>query len=1170
MVGTLPTETDTRAYNANNVASVYISSGYGDLVSNSEARVGQTSVFESDVFSLQNGVYGMSDPANLQGYVERFEAELMPGGTSKSMYRLRLINPTDELELFLFGIYNSVFPQDKSSWDIYKEAVKYNKSQETVNAVNDEDDALGALLKRGTQLPFLYLRWGYGSNPDEGLSRIHKCVLYGCDYQINANQDKVVELHLMDWFSSMAENNTFNIRPYLTRQNCLDNNKQLKRFDVILRELIVKYTGVFKGVITLFEKDTGNIEKLNQVATTLAIARWKNYQQYKKESNVGQPLNYSKFLNTSSTVSVEDAADAVINPDASDIAQSVREAFPEGIESGLDFSTTDSLTEAHQCWLSAYADVFQFLGITLRSDSALASDYEPVPVAFDNENNIPDGRSLLGQAYSQLKKTTNIQITDIGVLDFLIPVYEVPDFISPLVVQDPNIQFTPTVKMQSFDTPRAINYNPGVDMQLEQKNALGYPLFPGFLVNGDFDANGNDKPNILDTYSMTFEEFENIVINLKKLQKVVVSGKNISYNSPEFEFLPFMCSDVALVGPAQPKFTIRVGIPYQSNACVQDNYLLYSPLAARETIIPPEGDEEYRSYGAFQTKGLYTQVNNSGFLDTKRGVVLPNDFNITDFNLFAASPTFSRPKGARFPEGDSYSTSRKIRLVPSPASFAKIFAFYTKVQAKVLTLSQQEAGRNLPGNIGGQRIGNFERMLLETLSFVGLGEDPENLPEDIRDVVGAEINHTVEASLGTGKSTTPHITSVLINVINGVNKLVVGEKSPYAIQQIDLNSVTTKEFENLFIGGGVLEQFSERKENLQADRPTILIISRQDSIKNMGAPLTPVKSFPEITRTDPGYEDHIFLSYGEKDSIVTDLRFMGDVRVLYNIPQAMYATLQFASLIEFFETATQEETNNIVQDLMVFVFENKAAELLLKVEKAESEILSNDPTALDNLSEAKEEITKLTNIKNVKALDFNIQSFYFDKFPELIAEYTDDQLREGGFNVVDARKVVSVLSTKAYAELLFPVKNVVYPKDNFEEFSREVNNFAVWNDKENAHQTRQLDVAFFNQELAALEKASMDAKMNFVRDVQDEVWQVEISTLGIPELDIMGAEFFQRIVTLQVNSPRGGQQNTGVAGYHWLSGDYNIVGIRHTLEPNSGYITTLSLTRNPQSLLRTY
>ena len=106
----------------------------------------------------------------------------------------------------------------------------------------------------------------------------------------------------------------------------------------------------------------------------------------------------------------------------------------------------------------------------------------------------------------------------------------------------------------------------------------------------------------------------------------------------------------------------------------------------------------------------------------------------------------------------------------------------------------------------------------------------------------------------------------------------------------------------------------------------------------------------------------------------------------------------------------------------------------------------------------------------MKALDFNIQSFYFDKFPELIAEYTDDQLREGGFNVVDARKVVSVLSTKAYAELLFPVKNVVYPKDNFEEFSREVNNFAVWNDKENAHQTRQLDVAFFNQELAALEK----------------------------------------------------------------------------------------------------
>ena len=79
MIGEQPTETNTRAYNANSVASVYISSGYGDLTNTTNPNL------PSGSLSLQNGIYGMSDPAGLNGLVERFEVELTQGGTSKGV-----------------------------------------------------------------------------------------------------------------------------------------------------------------------------------------------------------------------------------------------------------------------------------------------------------------------------------------------------------------------------------------------------------------------------------------------------------------------------------------------------------------------------------------------------------------------------------------------------------------------------------------------------------------------------------------------------------------------------------------------------------------------------------------------------------------------------------------------------------------------------------------------------------------------------------------------------------------------------------------------------------------------------------------------------------------------------------------------------------------------------
>ena len=181
-------------------------------------------------------------------------------------------------------------------------------------------------------------------------------------------------------------------------------------------------------------------------------------------------------------------------------------------------------------------------------------------------------------------------------------------------------------------------------------------------------------------------------------------------------------------------------------------------------------------------------------------------------------------------------------------------------------------------------------------------------------------------------------------------------------------------------------------------------------------------------------------------------------------------------------------------------------------------------------------------------------------FPALITEFTDEQLESAGFkDPLAARKITSILGSTEFAEILFPVKSYT-------------ERTGVGTEGERAHTiiSRQLDVAYFNQKLSQLERASMDAKMNYVENTQDEAWQVQIATLGIPEIDVMGAEFFARRVYLTVNTPRGGKTKEGTEGLHWLSGIYSIVGIRHDLEPSSGFITNLSLVKVPAAAMTTY
>ena len=91
--------------------------------------------------------------------------------------------------------------------------------------------------------------------------------------------------------------------------------------------------------------------------------------------------------------------------------------------------------------------------------------------------------------------------------------------------------------------------------------------------------------------------------------------------------------------------------------------------------------------------------------------------------------------------------------------------------------------------------------------------------------------------------------------------------------------------------------------------------------------------------------------------------------------------------------------------------------------------------------------------------------------------------------------------------------------------------------------------------LAPLKRLA-DAKFFFAQAMLDEAWEVDIETLGIPELDNGVVEVSERLVCLWVYDPR---LSTKVP--HWLSGTYRIKGFNHIIDPRDGYRTKLSLYR---------
>ena len=220
----------TQAYTANEVANVYMAFERGDL-----------EFSDADVKNLEPGFVGMSDPLNLRSVLERFTYDFNYG-SNVHQYRIRLLNPTTELEDAFTSFFESLYPDNTNQSNWRRASTKEQERRDPNYIQRTKVDSL----------PTIYIRWGYGTKTTDGLSQIHKCRLADLEYFMNANEDKVVELLLTDLFSFTKTSLTFNNREHKAVVEWkTDDKPEGKLPGEMLQELLAKYTSIYPEIMVL-------------------------------------------------------------------------------------------------------------------------------------------------------------------------------------------------------------------------------------------------------------------------------------------------------------------------------------------------------------------------------------------------------------------------------------------------------------------------------------------------------------------------------------------------------------------------------------------------------------------------------------------------------------------------------------------------------------------------------------------------------------------------------------------------------------------------------------------------------------------------------------------------------------------------------------------------------
>ena len=408
----------------------------------------------------------------------------------------------------------------------------------------------------------------------------------------------------------------------------------------------------------------------------------------------------------------------------------------------------------------------------------------------------------------------------------------------------------------------------------------------------------------------------------------------------------------------------------------------------------------------------------------------------------------------------------------------------------------------------------------------------------------------------------------LQKVLTNINTLLPDRVSRVWYSYIDFNSLSDATIDALVfnkksnsegraLAGLVKDKFLEGK-SIPADEVKknigMLLITDDSSLKIQANStlLKKVFSFPEITQegvltkgddeSSNNIKDYIYLDVARENSIVVDLSFAGDQRILASLAQVPFITRQARQYKELFDT--KEQSIDVIQFLV------RAAELdSIGLEGESFTSTLNSPIRRKDqfITESKVQGILIPYLRKVVSED--------KKRDSLVGSFTYREMTMGTlekpvyFDKLDdafLANLLAIFESDSLLDTLFPLN-----KKSIQSYYR-IDGNTIQRVTNSTKLTREIKIyeAFSknNNNLDSYIKDTIIAAENLA----SEAWSVEVVTLGIPELDIPQQEISSRGVELSVWDER--TQNA-----HWLTGRYQILGVAHAIDPSKGYLTKLKL-----------
>ena len=1083
-------DSKTAAYNANEVAAVYMSLNLSDLLSQAEGgnRLGNDD-------TLKNGFYGLSDPMNLRGVLESFECNFSEGG-NKANYKIRILNPTPQLESTIFDFYSQVFPSNMSTIEEFKTASQREERLNHVEGIVGRDDESLTANTSVPMLPSFYLRWGYGTDANTGLSRIHQVRLQDVKYLVNDKEDKVIELYGNDMLYNLTSNPTFNKRPYVVRTEVsdeADGEFSLRKPSEILTELLTEYLTVYPQCVPAVDL-ASYTEPFDNVVFSLAKAMAKGDAIAAKNKAIKE----TGLTSTESTTT-----------EAKELTEAEVAAFYDLLDrplitaTDIDRSAIGNVTP--QVLFQAFKVVFEQIGLKWE----MRSPHQPEPVTGSIAPQQTTGLNTdpTTDLKNQSDELNNIYQNKINIArEWLFPGLEAQFTTVNRTVDD---FFQAEVRRLSF-WPMALDNGELRTLRQEEKDANG-----GWRI---WLNAGMVNPN-------NYQNYVNIGDD---------PGYKFSFIQQDLE-TKFTGEQAAGLSNIPP-------VP----VCLPPGLSNFG--GSTFETEPLTGDQILNS--------LYVMQLQAPVIDLSTGTFLPfDDFSAENVTVPGGDiQTWMGVAAALNNLQDRYDEAELKSHVGNPPL---ILLEPTVETVKFIALNIEKYKQEVA-----KKKEEFETLVAQTVADAR--EYIASLPAPPEVKFRRYMNRFSNAYVSMGDDgENPHTTSFLQSILNNINRLIVGKSSKLRIESVQINALSTEEKARLVDSCTLLDGVTWEETWAKSNHSLLFCMPGDDlSTQFADVVLKAINSFPQTYSLDTG-NNYIWLDYGTPKSIIANVDFTGDVRPILNLAQSMFSVRQWNDVNQLFD-GNETISNALVSNVISKLLADKIARL-----KTETTTATTD--AQQRQMDTLERQHKLANNQTDLLIDMEL----LDILPGLLKAYQMDSKKGVGDmsetevispNELDQlQRLASLVSNPSTLEMIFPTANI---DGRTNTLNTEVLMVTGGTKKPNVTKQNRilrrrvdLDNVYSRISLDAQSAKMSDVSYNYSVAMQQESYNLKVTTLGIPEIDDPTSEYLSRRICFKFFDPR-------LRGaLHWMSGVYQLTGFRHLINPSQGFLTELDLIKLPNESL---